>query len=364
MKRGMNLKRDERIDIMKGLTILLMVMGHSGFPFTDFIYLFHMAVFFMISGYLFSLHKITSVKEILPFIWRKVKAIWWPYFLWNTIYTLLNNLLINIGVYSNETFSIGNLKIAAHATMTIKEMAKNIIKGLFMVGRTELGGAFWFLRTLFGLSILFAVIDYLLYKLFTNDKYADVSHCIISVLFMCGGYAAYLLDVKSLTIPVILSVYVLYFIGYILKKYNIMTRIKIQIALPASLVVLLVCDQLVEISLGSNQYGNPIFLLICSLAGWLLIYCLSDILNHFRIKNILSFCGKNSLVIVIHHFWCFKLIHILQILLYNYPKKYLAAFPYLNANFLWWMAYTAVGITVPLLLSYLYRKTFNLQSKH
>lgn len=39
-------KRNLVIDILKGLGIILMVAGHSGFPFTRFIYLFHMAIFF------------------------------------------------------------------------------------------------------------------------------------------------------------------------------------------------------------------------------------------------------------------------------------------------------------------------------
>ena len=48
-------QRDPVLDSMRGIGIVLMVLGHSGFPGTDFIYLFHMALFFMLSGWLFSL---------------------------------------------------------------------------------------------------------------------------------------------------------------------------------------------------------------------------------------------------------------------------------------------------------------------
>lgn len=48
-------QRDPVIDSMRGIGIVLMVLGHSGFPGTDFIYLFHMALFFMLSGWFFSL---------------------------------------------------------------------------------------------------------------------------------------------------------------------------------------------------------------------------------------------------------------------------------------------------------------------
>ena len=47
----MTKQRDAVLDAMRGIGIVLMVAGHSGFAGTDFIYLFHMALFFMLSGY-------------------------------------------------------------------------------------------------------------------------------------------------------------------------------------------------------------------------------------------------------------------------------------------------------------------------
>lgn len=45
--------RNTTISIVKGICIILMVIGHSGCPelLHDFIYLFHMPVFFFVSGY-------------------------------------------------------------------------------------------------------------------------------------------------------------------------------------------------------------------------------------------------------------------------------------------------------------------------
>ncbi len=350
------MKRDERIDIIKGLAIVLMVIGHSGFPFKSVIYLFHMAVFFMVSGYLFSLRKVTSVKGGVNYVYKKIKGIWWPYFLWNAVYTLLNNVFLYLGVYSKEAFVIEGVQVGAHSTMGIKEMAVNIIKGVFLVGRTEMGGAFWFLRILFGISILFALIDFVLNKVIRNDKCADVIHFIISTVFMCVGYVAYLVGIKSISVPVILSTYILYFMGYAIKKYNVMERVKIWWALPVSAVVLLVCDRVVGISLGDNRYGNPGYLILCSLAGWMLLYSIADLLNRYRGKKMWSVLGKNSLAIVIHHFWCFKLVHLLQMLIYSYPKKCMAAFPYLNAAGAWWVVYTIVGVGLPLGISFLSKR--------
>lgn len=45
-------QRDNTWDAVKGIGIILMVVGHSGCPMVmhDFIYLFHMGLFFFVSG--------------------------------------------------------------------------------------------------------------------------------------------------------------------------------------------------------------------------------------------------------------------------------------------------------------------------
>lgn len=45
--------RDRSVDIAKGLGIILMVMGHAGMPHSSIIFRFHMALFFILSGWCF-----------------------------------------------------------------------------------------------------------------------------------------------------------------------------------------------------------------------------------------------------------------------------------------------------------------------
>ena len=56
--------RNVAIDALKGLGILLMVIGHSNLPFNlrGLIFVFHMPLFFIVSGYLY---KERSYAEIL-----------------------------------------------------------------------------------------------------------------------------------------------------------------------------------------------------------------------------------------------------------------------------------------------------------
>ena len=46
-------ERDKSIDSLKGLGIILMIIGHVNTPLRDFIFSFHMPLFFFISGYLY-----------------------------------------------------------------------------------------------------------------------------------------------------------------------------------------------------------------------------------------------------------------------------------------------------------------------
>ena len=72
--------RVDYLDIARCIGIILMVMGHIGFKkkFTYFIHGFHMPMFFIISGYLFTLKH----QEDLPFkeyLIKKFKSLIIPY---------------------------------------------------------------------------------------------------------------------------------------------------------------------------------------------------------------------------------------------------------------------------------------------
>ena len=90
-------KRDTTIDIMKGILILLMVMTHAQGPGHRLIYLFHMATFFMISGYLWGDR---NDIEIIPFIKRKIGSLYIPYVVCNLLYLVW--FLCMPGVFERE----------------------------------------------------------------------------------------------------------------------------------------------------------------------------------------------------------------------------------------------------------------------
>ena len=56
-------RRDVSIDIIKGLGIFCVVAGHCSAPITKFVYLFHMAIFFIASGYCYKHNNSESINS-------------------------------------------------------------------------------------------------------------------------------------------------------------------------------------------------------------------------------------------------------------------------------------------------------------
>lgn len=65
-------KRNDTYDIVKGIAIILMVIGHSGCPYylKNYIYLFHMPIFYFVSGYFFNEKYLNIIKRKLNQLYR------------------------------------------------------------------------------------------------------------------------------------------------------------------------------------------------------------------------------------------------------------------------------------------------------
>lgn len=78
------------LDIAKGITILLMVVGHTSIPlvFSNFIWAFHMPLFFIASGWATNWEK----TDILGFTKRKFRTLLVPFFVYSLVVLLINIL--------------------------------------------------------------------------------------------------------------------------------------------------------------------------------------------------------------------------------------------------------------------------------
>lgn len=354
--------RDEIIDLVKGLGIFCMVAGHCGAPFTEFIYLFHMAVFFMASGYCYREENSDSIRALIEFIKRKVKTLWFPYVFWTMIYSIFHNFFIRINIYTDnkrllEYVSSKHIVITSYWTNS--QVIKNILKSLLFGGGTELGGALWFLGTLMEITVLYSIIYYLIKK-FSNIKNIVFLQTIVSIVFLCMGYICYLKNFHLGGIERILSFYSLYHVGYIFKLYQISNRVKKHIFVTLmDFIILYFLNKIGSIELVLNSYVNPMFLLIASCIGWQFLYEISFLIKNSSLvclKKIILCMGKNTMPIVILHFLSFKFVNYIGVLYKREPLFLIAAFPNLYNGRGWWILYTFTGLVFPILINFFWKR--------
>ncbi len=100
-------QRDDKWDMVKGIGIIFMVLGHSGIPCSihDFIYLFHMGLFFFVSGYFLKLPKnyeeIKWHQDYYLFVKKKLKALWLPFVEYGLFFLALHNVFYDILLIKN-----------------------------------------------------------------------------------------------------------------------------------------------------------------------------------------------------------------------------------------------------------------------
>ena len=151
--------RFEVLDIMKGILIVLVVLGHTNTPLTRWIYSFHMAAFFAISGYLWNDRHAGSSKDALSFIISRLKRLYLPFVAVNITYILLNNMFVKIGFYTTDPSFLELTKDwpvqqSVGSVFGINRIVTASIKSLcLMSGSASLVNTCWFLSTLFLISL-------------------------------------------------------------------------------------------------------------------------------------------------------------------------------------------------------------------
>ncbi len=329
-----------RIDIMRAIGIILVVLGHSHCPGTYYIYLFHMALFFIISGYCYKTSHTDDARGLGVYILKKLKRFYLPFIIFNAILILIDHFIFD-------------------RVLSFKDFIILFINSLGMNQGSTLSGAFWFFKTMLMLLITYGVIDFILKKIPHIRQKTLLFHSIISVIFLGLGYFCSLKGIVLFGFDKVFSYYILFHLGRLFKeKVHIeLNHIKRLFVIILSLAVLVVCRRFGEIDLDINQYVNPLFLLITSIAGYFLVYEISYYFAkpQWLLKS-LTVIGTNTIAVMMFHFLCFKIVTYIQIQIYNLPASAISAFPVLYNLPFWWIAYTLVGIVIPLGLSLLYKR--------
>ena len=292
----MDKRRNIQMDIIRGIGMILIVLAHTGSPFDHFVYLFHLALFFMLSGYFFKVDNVKDNNSLKNFILKKIKRLYLPYIIANIICILLNNIFIKNNLYS----------AISHNYFTIKDFTYQIIMTLLFSNTTEMVGATWFLPILFSITIVYGIIESLLNK-FT--KKSNLIQLFISIVFFYIGKFLISNEIEVLFIGVqFFTCYILFDIGRKFKLLKLeLNKIIKCILLILSFVMLLILNKIGTIELSLNIYTRFRFFIAVSVLGWIFIYEISYFISKINVLNrIFEYIGKNTMPIVILHFIVFK----------------------------------------------------------
>lgn len=341
------------INVLKALGIIAMVLGHSGSPFVKYIYLYHMALFFFISGYFYK-----DAYEQKPFklLFKRIKSLYLPFVCYEIIFVLIRNFLISINIYNENTTP------SIHGINEFISYMKLIIT--FNYTGDNLVSTFWFLKTLFYVNILFLIINLLIKKVRVKSEYQRF--IILTFIFIASFYGlrngvnimgyinpsnrkiislfTNIIDYRNLILVNI------YYMGYLYKKYEEKIPLNIYLVI-ISILFLKHNSNIGGIEISAYQFKNPIYFLLNSLMGIYVNIYFSKILAKRRMP-LLEYIGKNSMCIMIFHFLSFKLVSLAIIFIYNLEINELASFPAIYIGKYWYIVYTIVGVCIPIMIKY------------
>lgn len=257
------------INIMRGMAVLCVVIGHSfnstatptflGFV-KSFVYCFHMPAFFFISGFLEGENK-RNFSEKKQVIVKKAKRLMVPYFFLTVISVLLKLLF---GAFARNPLNYSTVVVDV------------------LIGRNNPNGGLWFLYALFIISvfgILFDTINrtsltcamFVIYMLnmvaFKQSEYIVAFFFNYAWIYFMGGIVRKYFYNKLKSSELIVSLYgkaivIVTLIGYIvlayIKIYLIQSWVLATIVTVIGVVLLFVCAMQIEY----NNYWKKLWMLL------------------------------------------------------------------------------------------------------
>lgn len=275
MSKSVNNKnRIDYFDILRGIGITLMVMGHVSFGegFSKYIHAFHMPLFFFIAGYFYRSDKYESEWKYIVY---EAKTLLIPYVVFVTICQPLHY------IYTHEfefTYYIKSLISSNH-------------------NRVDVAGAYWFLLCLFVAKIIFFVLE---------QRFEKKTFAILCIgLSICGNFLPFELPLCA---DSALSCLAIIYAGYFLKINRSNMRVHAIFNMSAWKIVVLLVVNTISIYLNgmvnirTNDYSFvPLFWINCIMAIilWLNISIRIDkaqLKFMMKISGCLKYIGRNSIV--------------------------------------------------------------------
>lgn len=333
-------------DIVKGWGIIAIVLGHTGYFAGAFVYLFHLALFFFITGYFYNEKKYGDA----PFIYfgSRLAGAWPRYMFYTLFFVLLHNFFVTHGLYNGQ-------EVYNHTKMLTAWMSS-----LSFNSPEQIQGALWFVPVWLVSSGLFAGCIWFgrkVSRLSDGSNTVKLTACAASSIMI--GLIGLFLNMRSCSLPynlhTALLVVPLYLIAWFMQLFlTDFRRYTVWYGCLVSAILLhLINTKLhIFIDLASMHIPGILFYPV-SVIGIYFVLSLSDLSERINIlAKIIAFLGRHSFDIMAVHFTVFKLLDFAyaRFILKNIPEtlsSFPVAFRYELGPF-----YILIGLFLPALIGW------------
>lgn len=365
------MNRIKNIDILKGVLMILVVIGHFYFlgynsRTLTLIYSFHMPCFLIIGGYLLNInYKLRVSENILKRFMHTII----PYLIFNIIaIILISPADMRLTYFTHIFLGVGDPNYAINLPT-------------------------WFLTFYFLIISIYEIILYISNKCIKNKW---TSHILVIISIFIG----YILWVYTRKIWLPFNIQQSFFcigfvhIGYILKqiigndvsdskktkkstknvkyvsKNNKKNNNKIKYLINyiqnnnILLIFIIILITIIwyklsmyngRIDINAKDYKNKFIFYISAIFGSIIIYYISIILSKiYIIKDILSYIGKNSIYVLGYHIISFSIINMLVTIFFPNMLPYLNNFNIISTIF-----YVILEISIALIFGYIHKSIKN-----
>lgn len=280
--------RNQEIDILKGIAMVCMIIGHSIIVYPidishvswcedlhNFIYSFHMELLFLLSGYLY------KKKDYITYLSGKVHRIFVPYLIWGAIF-LLMPVAFSAVVHRETPLQDGLINYLFH------------------------GGGYWFLYVLFLIFMIYPLTDRL-----NNWFKGALIIVILSINYFIEIPSVFCLDMVFLYLPY-------FIIGNILASLSL-TNQNFQIDRYFGIVGLLflcvfVINKITSLPVYFAGFVNTICIigLVFVIAHFLYVAVkvTNDVILRW-LNDLLSLCGQYSLQLYLFNGFLLVILRVL-----------------------------------------------------
>ncbi|MEA4812734.1 MAG: acyltransferase family protein [Anaerolineaceae bacterium] len=333
------------VDCLRGFLILLVVAGHASSPYNTYIYTFHVAAFFILSGFTRSLNRAKSLDLVI----KRFFSLLLPYYVLNILFFSFYSFSFRMGLHS---FLFG----PAQPIPFFERL------NIFLVSpqsTTGLAGPLWFILVLFIAEFIFSILQFLCRV--TNapkDIEIPVAFCLGVVGLPLTGNPYF----SRWAIDLGLHALIYFSIGLAFQRWHVIKCIDFKSMVPFALIVVVFFGSFYSWEGAAMNWPTRRFVhipqeLFMVISAFILLYWLILLLmKSAPIKKFLNLMGQHTFSIFVWHFLAFKLISVLFAFFGFVEKSVIINDVPLGLAGNWWLVYTSIGISLCLLLSSIAKK--------